>query len=346
MAGVGSADQVGESRRLCQARRRTVGVGHVGVEGGEPLGRGVLGPQPVRAAEVRDARVGGDAGPGQHHHPPRRPVADQRRAAAPVGPVGGGRPRGPRPRRPAWHRRSRPGADTAGSWVRLGDAASPPSTRPPGRSSKTFDDHSPGRGGGARSPGPPPPSPTTGGPPSPDRARLHDHAPPSCSRGSCPRWPASSPPRWARPSASAKRRGGQVRPGHALVRRARRAPAGRRADRDGGRAQRRALPAARAGAGRHAVELPALAGGPLRRPGAHGRQRRPAQARLQRARRPRSSWRTSSGGPASPRAPSPPSWSASGEVARRHRRRAGGGRHPDRQRAGRAGRGRRGRRRS
>ncbi len=42
------------------------------------------------------------------------------------------------------------------------------------------------------------------------------------------------------------------------------------------------LPAARAGAGRHALELPLLAGLPLCRPGAHGRQRRAAQARLQR----------------------------------------------------------------
>ena len=45
----------------------------------------------------------------------------------------------------------------------------------------------------------------------------------------------------------------------------------------------RALPAARAGAGGHAVELPVLAGVPLRRAGADGGQRRAAQARLQRA---------------------------------------------------------------
>ena len=38
-----------------------------------------------------------------------------------------------------------------------------------------------------------------------------------------------------------------------------------------------------AGAGHHAVELPALAGDPLRRSGPHGGQRRSAQARLQRA---------------------------------------------------------------
>ena len=43
------------------------------------------------------------------------------------------------------------------------------------------------------------------------------------------------------------------------------------------------LPAARGGAGRDAVELPALAGRPVRRAGADGGQRRPPQTRLQRA---------------------------------------------------------------
>ena len=44
----------------------------------------------------------------------------------------------------------------------------------------------------------------------------------------------------------------------------------------------RPLPAARPGAGRHALELPPLAGDPLRRPRPHGRQRRPAEARVER----------------------------------------------------------------
>jgi hypothetical protein len=44
-----------------------------------------------------------------------------------------------------------------------------------------------------------------------------------------------------------------------------------------------ALPAAGAGAGRHALELPLLAGLPLRRAGADGRQRGAAEARVQRA---------------------------------------------------------------
>ena len=46
------------------------------------------------------------------------------------------------------------------------------------------------------------------------------------------------------------------------------------------------------GAGHHAVELPALAGGPVPRPGRHGRQRGPAQARAERA-----SHRPAPGGP-------------------------------------------------
>ena len=45
----------------------------------------------------------------------------------------------------------------------------------------------------------------------------------------------------------------------------------------------RPLPAARPGARRDAVELPALAGHPVRRAGADGRQRRAAQARVERA---------------------------------------------------------------
>ena len=45
----------------------------------------------------------------------------------------------------------------------------------------------------------------------------------------------------------------------------------------------RPLPAARRGARRHALELPVLAGLPLRRAGADGGQRRPAEARLERA---------------------------------------------------------------
>ena len=56
----------------------------------------------------------------------------------------------------------------------------------------------------------------------------------------------------------------------------------------------------------HAVELPAVAGDPVRRPGADGGQRRPAQARLERAADARSTWRTCSAGPASPRAASRP----------------------------------------
>ena len=61
----------------------------------------------------------------------------------------------------------------------------------------------------------------------------------------------------------------------------------------------RALPAARPGARGHAVELPVLAGLPLRRAGAHGRERRAAQARLERPAVARSPSRRSSASPAS-----------------------------------------------
>ena len=70
-----------------------------------------------------------------------------------------------------------------------------------------------------------------------------------------------------------------------LLRRTRRRISGRRAGRRrGGRSHHRLRPvrAARPGACGHAVELPPLAGDPLRRPGTDGRQRRAAQARLQR----------------------------------------------------------------
>ncbi len=79
------------------------------------------------------------------------------------------------------------------------------------------------------------------------------------------------------------RRGPQVRHGLPLLRGARRAFPGGRAGGHRAGHELRALPAARAGAGHHAVELPLLAGGALRRPGADGGQRGAAQARAQRA---------------------------------------------------------------
>jgi len=45
-----------------------LGVGHVVLQRGHLLGFGVLRPQPLRAAEVRDPRVGRDAGAGQDGH--------------------------------------------------------------------------------------------------------------------------------------------------------------------------------------------------------------------------------------------------------------------------------------
>ncbi len=84
------------------------------------------------------------------------------------------------------------------------------------------------------------------------------------------------------------RGGGQVREGDALVRRPRRGAARRRAPgprrRDGLRGLPRAgpLPAARCGPRRDAVELPALAGGALRRTRPDGGQRRAPQTRVER----------------------------------------------------------------
>ena len=66
----------------------------------------------------------------------------------------------------------------------------------------------------------------------------------------------------------------------------------------------RPLPATGAGAGGHALELPLLAGLPLRRPGADGGQRRPAQTRLERARSAPWPSRRSSAGRVSPKASS------------------------------------------
>ena len=76
-----------------------------------------------------------------------------------------------------------------------------------------------------------------------------------------------------------------MRQGLPVLRRPRRGVPGRRARR---RRSRRGdhglcpLPTARAGPGRHAVELPPLAGHAFRGAGSDGRQRGPAQARLQR----------------------------------------------------------------
>ena len=82
------------------------------------------------------------------------------------------------------------------------------------------------------------------------------------------------------------RRGREVRESLPLLRRPCRGVPRRRGRRPFGGARPagvRALPAARTGAGRHALELPALAGDPLRRARPDGGQRRSAQALLERA---------------------------------------------------------------
>ena len=99
------------------------------------------------------------------------------------------------------------------------------------------------------------------------------------------------------------------------------------------RAQLRAVPAARAGAGDHAVELPVLAGVPVRRARAHGGERRPAQACLEcAAMRAGDREYLPRGGFSRGRIPD-----AADRFARsgaRDRRRAREGRHAHRQRAG------------
>ena len=61
----GSADQAGVVQPLLPGDAAHLGVVHVVVEVRRPLGLGVLRPDAVRAAEVGDARVGGDAGAGE-----------------------------------------------------------------------------------------------------------------------------------------------------------------------------------------------------------------------------------------------------------------------------------------
>ena len=105
----------------------------------------------------------------------------------------------------------------------------------------------------------------------------------------------------------------------------------------------RGLRPARPRAGDHAVELPVLAGVPLRRAGADGRQRRRPQARLQRARSAPSPSRTCSSRPVSRTGAFQTLLIAGRRGHSADRRRAHRGRDADGQRGGRQ-QGRRGRR--
>ena len=128
-------------------------------------------------------------------------------------------------------------------------------------------------------------------------------------RGRGPR-PAGHP-RDGQAAGRGARRGGEVRHGVRLLRRPRGGVPRRRA---GGHVRRPQLDRLRAGrrrARRHAVELPALAGAPVRRPGAHGRQRRAAQALAEHHRLRAGGAAASSPRPARPRGCSPPSSSPS-----------------------------------
>ncbi len=133
-----------------------------------------------------------------------------------------------------------------------------------------------------------------------------------------------------------------MRLGLRLLRRERRGLPRPRAGRDRRARELRALRPDRRGAGGDAVELPLLAGLPLRRAGADGGQRRPAQARLQRARlRPGHRGGLPAGRAAQGRVHHPAG--AEPHRAAADRRPQGRGGDPDRQRGGRRGRRLRGR---
>src|SRR6185436_20318390 len=72
-------------RRPCRAGQPVLpgklphlGIGEVVVDVGHLLGERIFRPQPLRAAEIRDARIGGDARAGEHDNSPRciDPAAD------------------------------------------------------------------------------------------------------------------------------------------------------------------------------------------------------------------------------------------------------------------------------
>ncbi len=136
--------------------------------------------------------------------------------------------------------------------------------------------------------------------------------------------------------ASAAGRGGQVRQGMSLLRRERRVACSPTspADAASGRREPRLhpLPAARRGARRDAVELPALAGRPVRRAGADGRQRRAAQARVERAADRAATSTTCSPAAGFPDGCVPDAADRSGGGRAGPARSAGGGRHAHRQR--------------
>ena len=77
VSGVGLGGEVGRIEAAPPGALADFSVGHVVLEGGHLLGLGVLGPHALRAAEVGDAGIGGDAGAGEGHRAsaPRRSTA-------------------------------------------------------------------------------------------------------------------------------------------------------------------------------------------------------------------------------------------------------------------------------
>ena len=70
VASVGLGLPHGAGQPAAPGRLAHLRVGQVGLQGRLLLGCRLGGPHPLRAAEIGDARIGGDAGPGEHHDAP------------------------------------------------------------------------------------------------------------------------------------------------------------------------------------------------------------------------------------------------------------------------------------
>ena len=82
VAGVGLGVPHGRREAVLPRAAAHLGIVEIDLEGGHPLGLGVLRPQSLGPAEVGDARIGGDAGSGEGHDPARRASISGR--AAPI----------------------------------------------------------------------------------------------------------------------------------------------------------------------------------------------------------------------------------------------------------------------
>src|SRR5947209_20361539 len=67
MSGIGLGIPPRMRKAALPSQLADLRIGHVIANVGELLGLGILRPNTLRAAKIRDARVRGDAGPSQHH---------------------------------------------------------------------------------------------------------------------------------------------------------------------------------------------------------------------------------------------------------------------------------------